>query len=68
VSSEERNKIIEILAYRYAEICKANGVHHDNDYNWKRAEEIFDIEMRINGERWLLSLLQENKDENNTEI
>jgi hypothetical protein len=65
---EQRQKIIEILAYRYAEICKANGVHHDNDYNWKRAEQIFDVEIKINGKEWLLSLLKENKDEDNTSI
>jgi hypothetical protein len=63
VSSEERNKIIEILAYRYAEICKANGVHHDSDYNWKRAEEMLKIDNEINGENSMLFLL--NKDDEN---
>lgn len=63
MTEERRHKITEIFAYRYAEICKANGVHHDNDYNWKRAEEMFDIEIKCNGEEWLLSLLKDDENE-----
>jgi len=63
MSNEQRQKIIEILAYRYAEICKANGVYHDNDYNWKRAEEMLKIDNEINGENSMLFLL--NKDDEN---
>lgn len=63
MSSEQRQKIIEILAYRYAEICKANGVHHDNDYNWRRAEQMLKIDNEINGEDSMLYLLEKDKDD-----
>ena len=63
MTDERRRKITEIFAYRYAEICKANGVHHDNDYNWKQAEAMVEMEIRINGEEFTSHLFEETKDE-----
>jgi hypothetical protein len=67
MTNERRHKITEIFAYRYAEICKANGVYHDNDYNWKRAVEMVEMEIRINGEEFT-SHLFEKEDENEQKI
>lgn len=63
MTDERRHKITEIFAYRYAEICKANGVHHDNDYNWKRAVEMVEMEIRINGEEFTSHLFEETDEE-----
>lgn len=63
MTNEERQKILEIIAYRYAEICKANRVYHDNDYNWKRAEEMLELDNKINGEDSMLFLLEKDEDE-----
>jgi len=70
MTNEQRQKIIEILAYRYAEICKANNVYHSSDYNWRRAEQMLKLDNDINGEIFLLHLLEDEKEikEENKEI
>jgi hypothetical protein len=64
MSNEQRHKIIKIFAHRYYEVCKTNRVYHDNDYNWKRAEELLKIELEINGEQYVLQMLKENEKQN----
>jgi len=68
MTNEQKHKILEKLAYYYAELCEHQGIHNSQCYNYIRAEEIFMAELEINGEDWLLSLLEGNKDENNTKI
>ena len=59
MTPEQRQKVLEKLAYSFAEVCKANGVTNSNDYNWRRANDIYYSELEINGENWLLSLIKE---------
>jgi hypothetical protein len=68
MTQEQCHKILEKLAYYHNELCKVNNFNTTREYNWKKAEEMFNLEIRTNGEEWLLSLLQENKDEDNTKI
>jgi hypothetical protein len=58
MTSEQKHKIIEIFAYNYSEICKANGVYHDDTYIWKQAERFLEIDQEINGEDFLLVMLE----------
>jgi len=62
MTQDQCHKILEKLSYYFGEICKANNYQTTNEYNWKKAEQIFNLEMSINGEEWLLSLLKEDKD------
>ena len=61
ITQEQKFKILEKLAYYYAEISQANKIYHDGNHNWMMANKFFNLEIEINkekGERWLLSLIK----------
>jgi hypothetical protein len=64
MTNDERHQILCILAYRYGEIYKANNFHTDNVRNWQKAEEALRIDQDINGEDFLLCMLQKENEEN----
>lgn len=57
MTQDERHQILCILAHNYAEICEANHITTSNERNWKKAEEALEIDQRINGEDFLLIML-----------
>lgn len=59
MTETERHKILNILAYSYGEICRICNVKTDNNRNWVKAEEALKIDQEINGEDFLLCLLNE---------
>ena len=63
MTPDQHAEILRKLAYYFGELCKENNKPTTNEYNWIMAGRMFDIEMEINGDEWLLSLLKENKDE-----
>lgn len=59
----QKQRIIITLAYLYNEMYKYFNTKTNDEKNWKRAEEAFEIELKINGERWLLDLIKEKENE-----
>jgi len=63
MTQDQTHRILEILAYNFGEMYKNNKTPTTNECNWENARLMFDTEMRINGEEFLLSLLEDKKDE-----
>lgn len=61
MTSEQHHYILEKLAYFYGELCKSHNIQTTSEYNWEMATKMMEIEIKINGEDFLLSLLKENK-------
>lgn len=57
MTQDERHQILCILAYNYGKICAANHIITSNERNWNKAEEALEIDQRINGEDFLLIML-----------
>ena len=63
MTSDQHYQILQKLAYYHDEICKKNNVKTTPEYNWEMAGRMFDVEIKCNGDEWLLSLIKDNKDE-----
>ncbi len=60
ITEQQRIKILEKLAYYYAEISNKNLIYHDDKFNWEQAIVFYNLELEINkeqGEKYLLSLI-----------
>jgi len=62
ITQDQNYKILEKLAYLFGEICEHNNFKTTSEYNWKKAEQIFNLEIKINGEEWLLSLIEDDNE------
>jgi len=60
LTSDQHYKILEKLAYYYGELCEIHNIPTTSEYNWEKAVEMFELEIQMNGEEWLISLLKEN--------
>ena len=58
MTPEQRHKILEKLAYNCWEIYDRKT---SKEFNWKKAEEVLKLDQEINGEDFLLIML-ENKE------
>ena len=63
MTQDQMHKILEKLAYYYGELCKHNNIATTNELNYKKAEEMFNTVMRIDGEEGLLCYLKEDENE-----
>jgi hypothetical protein len=59
MDAQQKYKILNKLAYNCAEIYKYFHTPKSNDFNWKKAEEALELDKRINGEDFLLCMLEE---------
>jgi len=62
ITQDQTHRILEILAYNFSELYKHSGTPTTDLYNWENAQLMFDTEMRINGEEFLLSLIEDKND------
>lgn len=60
MTSEQRHKILQKLAYNVWEIYDKKT---SSDFNWKKAEEALKLDQEINGEDFLLVMLENNNEE-----
>lgn len=60
MTPKQRYKILQKLAYNVWEIYDKKT---SSDFNWKKAEEVLKLDQEINGEDFLLFMLEENKEE-----
>ena len=63
MTSDQHHDILEKLAYLVGEQYKYFNMPTTNEHNWEKAKEMMEIELKVNDEEFLLSLLKENKDE-----
>ena len=63
MTQDQHNRIIEKLAYLSSEMLTYFGVQKDSEYNWRKAIEMAENELRVNGEKFLLSLLKDKTNE-----
>jgi hypothetical protein len=62
ITQDQKQRILEKLAYNFGELCKYHNFNTTSEYNWKKADQLFKIEIETNGEKWLLSLLEETQE------
>lgn len=58
MNADQRFKIICILASSVSDMYKAHNIFTSDEFNWKRAEECFLRDQKINGEDYLLKMLE----------
>jgi hypothetical protein len=68
MTTDQHAQILNKLAYLHGELCQANGIRTTNEHNYEMAVKMMNLELEVNGDEWLLSLIKENKDEDNTSI
>lgn len=60
MTPKQRHKILEKLAYNVWEIYDRKT---SSDFNWRKAEESLKLDQEINGEDFLLVMLENNNKE-----
>ena len=61
MTQEQKFKILCLYAYRWGEICEANGIKSSNESNWKHAVNALDSEVKVNGDKYALSMMEKNE-------
>lgn len=63
MTQDQCHQILNKLAYYYGEICKSHNIKTTDELNYKKAEEMFNTVMKIDGEEGLLCYLKEDENE-----
>jgi hypothetical protein len=65
MTNEQRQKILDIFAFRVGQIYFELGrISTTREFCYQKAEEFLKLDQEINGEDHLLCLLREDKNEN----